>query len=235
MATAGKILMYPVGSWTSGNNYGFLDIVYFGGSSHIAKTDIANSTINPDTDTANWQILAHGYMADTLSGIDGTDTSGLLGTAGAIVSSQALMDKVADMVADKLVLKTAISNQQINDPTRITGSALSHAMDQDITNLELSLDATNTNVTNITNLLVSPLVYKGKLTGDLNRTTISPGYYGIDSSATVSNAPSGTEYTGFIQFPNTLYNLQMILGGTGGVGVKTRRYVGSPASWSAWS
>lgn len=144
MATAGKILMYPVGNWTSGNNYGFLDIVYYGGSSYIAKTDIINSTINPVTDTTNWQILAHGYIADTLSGIDGIDTSGLLGTAGATVASQTLIDKIADMVADKLVLKTAISNQQINDTNKVTGSALTYSMNQSIIDLNSNLiDAQN--------------------------------------------------------------------------------------------
>lgn len=139
MATAGKILMFPVGNWTSGNNYGFLDIVYYGGSSYVAKTDITNSTTNPATDTTNWQILAHGYIADTLSGIDGIDTSGLIGTAGAIVSSQALMDKIADMVATKLVLKTAISNQQVNDTTKVTGSALAYSMGQSIDTLNSNL------------------------------------------------------------------------------------------------
>lgn len=139
MATAGKILMFPVGNWTSGNNYGFLDIVYYGGSSYIAKTDITNSTTNPVADTANWQILAHGYIADTLSGIDGIDTSGLLGTAGETVSSQTLIDKIADMVADKLVLKTAISNQQINDSAKVTGSALAYSMGQSIDTLNSNL------------------------------------------------------------------------------------------------
>lgn len=140
MATAGKILMFPVGNWTSGNNYGFLDIVYYGGSSYIAKTDIANSTTNPVTDTTNWQILAHGYIADTLSGIDGIDTSGLLGTVGATVTGQALLDEIADRVATKLVLKTAISNQQVNDTTKVTGSALAYSMGE-------SIDTLNSNLT----------------------------------------------------------------------------------------
>lgn len=143
MATAGKILMFPVGNWTSGNNYGFLDIVYFGGSSYIAKTDITNSTVDPNTDTTNWQILARGYLADTLSGIEGIDASGLLGVTGATVSSQTLIDKIADMVADKLVLKTAISNQQVNDTTKVTGSALAYSMGQSIDTLRNDLDPTS--------------------------------------------------------------------------------------------
>lgn len=143
MATAGKILMFPVGDWTSGNDYGFLDIVYFGGSSYIAKTDIVNSTVDPATDTTNWQILARGYLADTLSGINGIDTSGLIGTAGGTVSSQTLIDKIADMVADKLILKTAISNQQVNDTTKVTGSALAYSMGQSIDTLNSNLDETN--------------------------------------------------------------------------------------------
>lgn len=140
MATAGKILMFPVGNWTSGNNYGFLDIVYYGGSSYIAKTDITNSTTNPVADTTNWQILAHGYIADTLSGIDGIDTSGLLGTVGATVTGQALLDEIADRVATKLVLKTAISNQQVNDTTKVTGSALAYSMGQSIDTLNSNLN-----------------------------------------------------------------------------------------------
>lgn len=135
MATAGKILMFPVGDWTSGNNYGFLDITYFSGSSYIAKTDITNSTIDPATDTENWQILAHGYIADILSEINGIDTSGLIGTAGGTVSSQSLIDKISDMVSDKLLPKTAISNQQVNDTATVTGSALSYSMNQSIIDL----------------------------------------------------------------------------------------------------
>lgn len=152
MATAGKILMFPVGNWTSGNNYGFLDIVYYGGSSYIAKTDIANSTVNPEIDITNWQILARGYLADTLSGINGIDTSGLIGAAGETVSSQTLIDKIADMVADKLILKTSISNQQVNDTNKVTGSALTYQMNQAINALNSNLamkanasDLANTN------------------------------------------------------------------------------------------
>lgn len=159
MATAGKILMFPVGNWTSGNNYGFLDIVYFGGSSYIAKTDITSSTVDPATDTTNWQILARGYLADTLSGIDGIDTSGLLGTTGATVSSQTLIDKIADMVADKLVLKTAISNQQVNDTTKITGSALAYSMGQSIDTLNINLDALNSTSGGTINLTNGNAIY----------------------------------------------------------------------------
>ena len=110
--------MFPVGDWTSGNNYGFLDITYFGGSSYIAKTDIANSTVDPATDTSNWQILAHGYLADTLSGINGTDTKGLLGAVGSTVTGQALIDEIADRVSTKLLPYTHLIN---NGTTTVSG------------------------------------------------------------------------------------------------------------------
>lgn len=187
MATAGKILMFPVGNWTSGNNYGFLDIVYYGGSSYIAKTDITNSTTNPATDTANWQILAHGYIADTLSGINGIDTSGLLGTTGATVSSQTLIDKIADMVADKLILKTAISNQQVNDTTKVTGSALSYSMDQTITNVSDNLDS----------LGAACLKYRRTITRTENIFALPPGSY---------TSTLGSDY-----FPPTAGNFGVLL------------------------
>ena len=86
----------------------------------------------------------------------------------------------------------------------------------------------NSNLTDLTNALQYPLVYKGTITGDLNRLTITPGYYMIGASGTISNAPSGTEYTLFIQFYG--YNAQAIFN----AGLKSRRYVGNPATWSSW-
>lgn len=61
MASAGKILIIPRGNWVSGSEYKKLDMVYFNGSSYIAKNDLLNSTIAPDIDTNNWQLMAGGF------------------------------------------------------------------------------------------------------------------------------------------------------------------------------
>lgn len=152
MASAGVVAFILKYDWISGSNYTIYNLVYYGGSTYVAKNNITGGIIAPDTDTTNWQLFAHGYIAENLSAIDATDTSGLIGTAGETVSSQALMDKIADMVADKLILKTAISNQQVNDATKVTGSALSYQMNQAITDLNSNFvdakdyDLSNSNV-----------------------------------------------------------------------------------------
>lgn len=80
-------------------------------------------------------------------------------------------------------------------------------------------------------MIDSALAHKGVITGNLNRTDIVPGYYMINGLDTVSNAPSGTEYTTFIQFIFG-YNAQLVITPNG---VKARRYVGSPQNWPAWA
>lgn len=141
MASAGIVTFVIRGNWVSGTtNYKIFNLTYYGGSTYIAKNDIPNSTVNPETDTTNWQLFAHGYIADTLSEINGIDASGLLGTIGATVTGQALLDEIADRVMTKLVLKTSISNTQVNDSSKVTGSALTYTIGQ---NVALKIDKSN--------------------------------------------------------------------------------------------
>lgn len=84
-----------------------------------------------------------------LSSITGIDTSGILGTTGATVISQDLIDEIVDRVittqqtvTNDLIYKTAISNQQVNDTTKVAGSALAYSMGQ-------SIDTLNSNLTDL--------------------------------------------------------------------------------------
>lgn len=61
MAVAGRVLMIPAGTWTSGKNYAMLDVVIYAGSSYVAKKQINNSTVAPPNATSDWQLLAQGY------------------------------------------------------------------------------------------------------------------------------------------------------------------------------
>lgn len=61
MAVAGRVLMIPAGTWTSGTNYGMLDVVIYAGSSYVAKKQINNSTVAPQNAASDWQLLAQGY------------------------------------------------------------------------------------------------------------------------------------------------------------------------------
>lgn len=79
------------------------------------------------------------------------------------------------------------------------------------------------------------LMYRGVITGDLNRgrnLVIAPGIYSIQSVSTITNGPSDFGGWGiFVQFPDNLFS-QMILNSPNYI--KFRKYSGSNPSWSAW-
>lgn len=140
MASAGRILMFPVGDWILGNDYGILDIVYHEGSSYIAKNNILNSTTPPPDDPTNWQIHARGFGADALSEISAEDTSGVLGTVGAVVASQSLIDALAAKVMTELIPYTNIANNFLaTDPKTVLSGPMGKS-------LKDQLDTTNSNL-----------------------------------------------------------------------------------------
>lgn len=113
MADAGRIIPIHKGDWTIHGTYEVLDQVYYAGSTYIAKNNMADSTIAPGTDTTNWVLSARGFESDTLSGITGTDTSGLLGVIGETVSAQSLSDEISDRIDTKLIPYAHLVNNGI--------------------------------------------------------------------------------------------------------------------------
>lgn len=79
------------------------------------------------------------------------------------------------------------------------------------------------------------LMYRGVVTGDLNRgrnLAIAPGIYSIQSVSTITNGPSDFVGWGiFVQFPDNLFS-QMILNSPNYI--KFRKYSGSNPTWSEW-
>lgn len=88
--------------------YGVLNAVFHEGSTYVALKD--NPAGPPVADGANWQYLARGFVEGVLNAINATDTSGLLGTVGAEVDAQDLMDVIADKVATKLLARANVVN-----------------------------------------------------------------------------------------------------------------------------
>lgn len=81
--------------------------------------------------------------------------------------------------------------------------------------------------------LNSALIYRGDITGDLNRASkngITPGYYTVRNSSTISNGPKGIAWCTFIQFYDNFYT-QMIIDTTG---LFVRKFAGNPAEWIDW-
>lgn len=98
---------------------------------------------------------------NSLDGISGIDTKGLLGTINAVVGGQSLVDEIANRIvnsqsliselsnvlATQVVLKTAISNQQINDSNKVAGAALTYQINQTITDINNNLNPSSANST----------------------------------------------------------------------------------------
>ena len=59
MASAGRVLLIPKGTWISGASYSMLDVVYYEGASYVAKGAVTGTT-PPVYDTDNWQIMCSG-------------------------------------------------------------------------------------------------------------------------------------------------------------------------------
>ena len=82
--------------------------------------------------------------------------------------------------------------------------------------------------------LNSALIYRGDITGDLNRASkngITPGYYTVGNSSTISNGPKGIAWCPFIQFYDN-FHTQMIIDTTG---LFVRKLAGNPAAWIDWA
>lgn len=67
MASAGRVLLIPKGTWISGASYSMLDVVYYEGASYVAKGAVSGTT-PPIYDTDNWQIMSSGLKTYSNAG-----------------------------------------------------------------------------------------------------------------------------------------------------------------------
>lgn len=146
MSVLGVVGIADKGVYNASATYKKMNFVLYNGSSWLALKD--NLTGVTPEEGENWKYLARGWAAELLSMISAIDTSGLLGTAGATVDGQALMDVIADKVATKLLLKTDVVSQQQNSTSKAASAALAYAMEQEIGTL-------TSNLTNVSNRLVT--------------------------------------------------------------------------------
>jgi len=137
MAPLGTVGIADKGTYNASATYVKGNFVLYEGSSWIALKD--NLTGIPPEEGENWKYLARGFGSDNLSQILGTDTSGVLGAAGASVNSQALIDAIADKVMTKLLLKTDVINQFLNDTSKAASAALAYSLNQSVNTLNSNL------------------------------------------------------------------------------------------------
>ena len=131
MTILGEVGIVDKGIYNPDTTYNSGNFVLHNGSTWLAIKD--NLTGVTPEEGMNWKYLARGFASEMLALITAIDSQGLLGNKGAEVTGQALIDKLADMVANKLIQKTSMSNVQTNDQNKVPTSALAYAMNQSIT------------------------------------------------------------------------------------------------------
>lgn len=127
----GRIGFVDRGTYASGTTYRIGDVVYYNGSTWSALKDNLKG-VTPVAG-ANWKYMARGFAAEALSAVTAKDTSGVLGTAGASVTSQALVDAIADKVMTKLIEKSKIVNNLLaTDATTVLSGPMGKSLDEKI-------------------------------------------------------------------------------------------------------
>lgn len=152
------------GNYAAGTTYMTGDVVYHNGSSYVARKDNLKG-VTP-TNGNDWKYLARGFAAETMTDVQATDTNGVLGTAGAQVVSQALIDAIADRVMTKLVERSSIVQTESTDPSTVPSSPYFKqvtdkltsdiAQKADASNLENKTVVGTYNIPNITGVSTAP-------------------------------------------------------------------------------
>lgn len=157
------------------------DFVFYKESTWLALQDGLLGVEPVEGDS--WKYLAKGIAAELLSLIFATDTQGLLGEAGETVTGQALMDEIADRIANKVMLKTDLVSQIINDSTKAISAAAAYSLQEQITTLNSNLGKYYSG-TELTNAMTSSWT-------DNISMTLPAGVYIIEAQANLAVANVG--------------------------------------------
>lgn len=114
------------GEYSSGTTYQENDLVKY--QNAIWRCKIDGSASVPQ-EGENWTLFFRGVQS--INELVAADAQGLLGQAGAQqVNAQALIDAVAEKIATKLLLKSDVVSQLVNDATKAASSAAVYALQQ---------------------------------------------------------------------------------------------------------
>lgn len=132
MATTdlGKWMITDGGEYDASKTYDQLTMVHFENSTYITLKDNVQG-ITPTNDGVNYILMAQGFDATALSSVNASDTQGLLGTENAEnVNAQELINAIADRVVNKLLEKTDVVDQVVNDATKAISASAVYALQQ---------------------------------------------------------------------------------------------------------
>lgn len=121
------------GDYAAGNTYMMNDLVHYQNSVWRCKAD-QTSGVTPGENN-NWTIFVNG--TNDLNAIIAADVQGLLGEAGAQgVNAQKLINAIAEKVATKVLMKTDLVSQIVNDATKAASMAALYAVNEKIGDVE---------------------------------------------------------------------------------------------------
>lgn len=114
------------GEYSSGTTYQENDLVKYQNAIWRCKID---GTASVPQEGENWTLFFRGVQS--INELVAADVQGLLGQEGAQrVNAQALIDAVAEKIATKLLLKSDVVSQLVNDATKAASSAAVYALQQ---------------------------------------------------------------------------------------------------------
>lgn len=99
----GKWMITNGGEYSADATYEQLTMVKYGNSTYITLKTVTG--ITPTDDRINYQLMAQGFDATSLSAVQAEDTQGLCGEKGNIVTAQSLVDALADKVINTVMAK----------------------------------------------------------------------------------------------------------------------------------
>lgn len=135
----GKWMITNGGEYNPETTYEQLTIVTYNSSMFLTLKTVKG--ITPVNDNVNYNLMAQGTATTLLSSINATDTYGVLGSVGAQVSSQALVDYLTNEVINKLVAKTQIANDlTTQDSDKVLSALQGYNLQQSIETLNSNLD-----------------------------------------------------------------------------------------------
>jgi len=137
--------------------------------------------------------------------ISATDVQGLVGAAGGSSTVQLLINAIADRVANKLLLKTDVVNQIVNDASKAASMAALFSVNQkvDTVNSNLNNKANASDLSNVSSAVtkihdLSNVDYVTNFNGGGN--AISPGRWRVyNESGTAANAPYSGAVSGYVE------------------------------------
>ncbi len=191
MSALGTVGIADKGNYKASTTYVEGNSVYYGGSTWVALKN--NLTGIAPEEGENWKYLARGFGSDSLSQIEGIDTSGVLGNAGSMVISQALVDALADRVMTKLF---PIANIVNNGLTTQAGFALDARYGKTLKEL---LDQTNSNLAKLTWVSVATNIPTGGAPSD-TWITLQENTENYKELRFVFGSPKGGAATGWFEY-----------------------------------